>query len=173
MRIEQVSPFRRQSQAALAVAKVNQLDVALIVEVLRGVVRKIKLVFRHDAERADGCQRTAVFAVELIDSIALNDQFALVTARQVEVVHQPVARIVVVPVALVIHARPFVNAIPRTAFARITSSIGHHSVRCCCNLGLSGRRPGRFCEGVVQGRAVAPGRNAAAFRAWSPCEPGL
>jgi Domain of unknown function (DUF6883) len=27
-------------------------------------VRKIELVFRHDAERADGCQRTAVFAVE-------------------------------------------------------------------------------------------------------------
>jgi hypothetical protein len=39
--------------------------------------------FRHDAERADGGQRTAVVAIELVDALAVNDQFPLVAARQV------------------------------------------------------------------------------------------
>jgi hypothetical protein len=55
--------------------------------------------------RADGGQRTAVVAVEFVDSVAVDDQFALVVARQVEVAHQDVARIVFIPVARLVNAR--------------------------------------------------------------------
>lgn len=65
----------------VVVAQVHPLDEPLIVEVLQSVARKIKIVFRHDAKRADGGQRAAVFAVELVDSVAINDQLPLVAAR--------------------------------------------------------------------------------------------
>jgi hypothetical protein len=48
---------------------------------------------RHDTECADGGQRTAVVAIKLVDSIAVNNQFPLVAARQVKVAHQAIARI--------------------------------------------------------------------------------
>ena len=57
MRIEQVSPVSRERQSAVAVAEVNQLDEALIVEVLKGVVRKIEIVLRHNAKCPDDSQR--------------------------------------------------------------------------------------------------------------------
>jgi hypothetical protein len=59
-------------------------------------------VFRHDAERADGRQRAAVFAVKLVHSVAVNDQFPLIATRQIKVVHQSVAGIVWNPVARVV-----------------------------------------------------------------------
>jgi hypothetical protein len=129
VRSEQVSPFRRERQSALAVAEVNQLDEPLRLEALKGVVRKIEIVFRHDAKRADGSQRKAVLAVKLVDSIPVHDQFALVATRQVEVVHQAVARIVVVPVALIVHAWLFVVTVQLAVFARIIpSSVRHRSL---------------------------------------------
>jgi hypothetical protein len=94
-------------------------------------VRKIEIVFRYDAKCADDSQRAAVFSVELVDSIAIDDQFALVAARQVEVAHQAVARIVFIPVAWVVDTRTLVAPIPRAVFARIAPSrIGHGSLRC-------------------------------------------
>jgi hypothetical protein len=83
VRIEQIPPFSRERQSAVAVAQVNQVDEPLIVKVVQGVVRKTEIVFRHDPKRADGGQRAAVFAVELVNSIAVNDQFPLVGPRQV------------------------------------------------------------------------------------------
>jgi hypothetical protein len=90
---------------------------------------------RH-SERADDDQRATVLAVQLVDTVATNDQLALLAARQVEVVHQAVARIVVIPVA-VVYARPFVDTIALAVFARITpSSVRHRpSLRGCCCLG--------------------------------------
>jgi hypothetical protein len=127
VRIEQVSPARRESQSALAVAQVNQVDEPLLVEVLKGVVRKIEIMFRHDPKRTNGGQRAAVFAVELIHSVAVNDEFTLVTARQVEVAHQGVPRIVI-PVARVVHALPFLAVIPNVVFPWIIpSSVRHRS----------------------------------------------
>jgi len=131
VRIEQVSPFRREGHSALTIAQVNQFDEPLIAEALKGVVLKIDLVFRHDAECADGGQRTAVFAVKLVDSIAIYDQLALVATRQVQVAHQAIARILIVSLARGVHARPLITAIPSLVIARITpSSIGHRSLRC-------------------------------------------
>ena len=99
------------------------------------LVVDVEVLFGHDPEGADGGQRAAVLAVQLVDAIAINDQLALLAARQVEVVHQAVARIVVVPVTLVVHARPPVVAIPLAVFARITpSSVRHRPslLGCCC-----------------------------------------
>jgi hypothetical protein len=129
--VEQVSRLSRQGQSAFAVAEIDQLDESLIVKVLKSVVPNIEIVFRYDPKRADSGQRATVFAVEFVDSIPIDDQFPLVAARQVEVAHQTVAWIVLIPVARVVYARPVVAAIPRVEFARITpSSIGHRSLRC-------------------------------------------
>ena len=122
VRIEQVSPFRRERQAALVVAQVHRLDEALVAQVFEGVVVDVEVVFGHDAKGADGGQRAAVFAVQLVDAVTVNDQLALVAARQVEVAHQAVARIVV-PVAFVVHARAAV--LPLVTVARIISRIEH------------------------------------------------
>ena len=65
----------------LAVAQVNKFDEPLIVQVPQSVVRKLEIVFRHDTKRTDRGQRAAVFAVKLVDSIAVDDQFALVAPR--------------------------------------------------------------------------------------------
>ncbi|OFV90267.1 MAG: hypothetical protein A3G76_05675 [Acidobacteria bacterium RIFCSPLOWO2_12_FULL_65_11] len=52
-------------------------------------------------------------------------------ARQVEVVHEPIARIVVVPVAFVVHTRPAVIELPSITVAHVTPSrIGHSRPPC-------------------------------------------
>ena len=86
-------------------------------------MRKIEIVFRHDAKRSDGSQRKAVFTVKLVDSIPVNDQFALVATRQVEVAHQNVTRVVPIPVAWVVHARAAV--LSAVTFARVISRVEH------------------------------------------------
>jgi hypothetical protein len=74
-------------------------------------------------------------------------------------VHQGVVVIVIVPVALVVHARPFVAAVTLAEFARIIPS----SVRYRPSLLLLAvwlvreRRPGSFCEGWFR---EAPRRRA-------------
>jgi hypothetical protein len=103
------------------VAKVNDIDEALIAQVVERLVVDVEVVFGHDPEGADGGQRTAILAIQLVYTVTINDQLALLSARQVEVVHQAVARIVVVPVALVVHARPSV-----AVFTRITPSSVRH-----------------------------------------------
>jgi hypothetical protein len=91
-------------------------------------VWKIEIAFRDDAKRPDSGQRSAVFAVKLVHSVALNNQLALVAARQVEIAHQGVPRIVLVPVARVVHARPLVGGTTGVVLARIVpSSVGHRS----------------------------------------------
>jgi hypothetical protein len=71
---------------------------------VNGALVDIEILFRHDSERADRGERTAVLAIQLVDTIAINDQLALLAAWQIEVVHQTVARIVVGSVTLVVHA---------------------------------------------------------------------
>ena len=169
VRIEQVSPLRCERQSALAVAQVNHLDESLIVEVLQGVVRYIEIMFRHNPKCTDGGQRAAVFAVQLVDSIAVNDQFAFVAARQVDVAHQGLAAIVWIQVAHVVHTRPIVAAIPRVVVARITpSSIGHGSLR-CLRAAVWVVREDALAVAARGGSGRAPSARAfrAAFSAWS------
>ena len=117
MGIEQVTALLREDHTALVVAKVDGLDKPLAAKMVEGVVVDVEVLFGHDTEGADGGQCTAVLAVQLVDTVTFKDQLALLAARQVEVAHQPVARVVVVPVALVVHART-----PVVAFARIVPS---------------------------------------------------
>jgi hypothetical protein len=54
----------------------------------------------------------------------------VVLGSQVVVAHQTFAGIVFIAVARVVHARPFIAAIPRIGITRISSSrIGHGSLR--------------------------------------------
>jgi hypothetical protein len=129
MRIKQVSAVLRQDDSAIVVAEVNGVDQPLIAEVVEGIVVDVEFVLGNDTEGADRGQCSAVLAVQFVDSVTINDQLALLAARQVEVVHQAVARIVVVAVALLVDARPPVVAIPLAVFARIIpSSVRHRSL---------------------------------------------
>jgi hypothetical protein len=167
--IEQVTALLREDHTALVVAKVNGFDEPLVPQMTEGVVLDVEFLFGHNTEGADGGQRAAVLAVQLVDTITIYDQLALLASRQVEVVHQAVARIVVVPVTLIVHARPPVIAIPLNVFARITpSSVRHRPILAWVMVfGLSVKTPWQLLRGLVQGSAEAPGRLAAAFRAWS------
>jgi hypothetical protein len=89
-------------------------------------VRKIEIMFRHDPKRTDGRQRAAVFTVKLVNSVAVNDQLSPVAARLVEIAHQGFPRIVFIPVARVVNARPLVVGISGVVLPRIVpSSVGH------------------------------------------------
>ena len=103
-------------------------------------------MFRHDPKRTGGGQRAAVFAVELVESIAINNQLPLVAARQVEVAHQAIPRIVFIAVARVVHTRPIVAPVPRVVLARITPSSIAPSVACFCWLSVKDARA-VCCEG--------------------------
>jgi hypothetical protein len=109
---------------------INGLNKPLIVEVVEGVARKIQVVFRHDPKRADGGKSPAVFAVQLVHSVAINNQFALVAARQVDIPHQRFPRIVILAVARI--ARP-----PESATACVHKFV--YQRRCSARTCLSGR----------------------------------
>ena len=82
--------------------------------------------------------------------------------------HQTVARVVVLPLALVVDAWSFVVAIPLTVFARITHRASDVAPSLLGALrGLSVKTPWQLLRGVVQESAEAPGRVAAAVSAWS------
>jgi hypothetical protein len=59
-------------------------------------------------------------------AVAVYNQLALLVARHVQVVHQAVARILVVTVALVVHTRALVTAFPLAVVAPITPSSVRH-----------------------------------------------
>jgi hypothetical protein len=81
VRLEQVTSVGCKGEAALALAKLHGLDEPLILKVLKSIARKVQIVFRHDPKRADSGKRPAVFAIQLVHSVAVNDQFALVATR--------------------------------------------------------------------------------------------
>jgi hypothetical protein len=142
------------------------------VEVLKGVVRNIEIMFWHDPKRPDRGQCPAVFAVKLVHSATFNDQFPLITARQVEVAHQAITWVAFIAVARVVHARPIVAGITRVVFARITpSGIGHGTLRCMLSW-VVGEDALAVAARGGSGSAEAPGRIAAAFGAWSYGNPG-
>ena len=143
-------------------------------QVFAGVVVDVEVTLGNNPKGTDRGQRAAVVTVKLIDTVTAHDQLALLTAWQIEVAHQAIPRIVFIPVARVVHVRPFVAEITRVVFARIApSSIGHRSLRCLsAAVGWSVKTPLQLLRGVVQGsadsRVVAP----LAFSAWSFGNPG-
>ena len=122
MRVEKVATVSGEDQTALIVPKIDGLDEPLVAEMMECARVDLEVLFGHDTEGADGGQGTAILAVQFIDSVTIDDQLALLAARQVEVVHQGVAGIRIVPVTLVVHARRFVTMIPVAIFTRIPPS---------------------------------------------------
>jgi hypothetical protein len=77
----------------------------------------VEVLFGHNSERVDGGQRAAVLAVPLVHAVAIHHELAFLAARQVEVPRQGVARIVIIPVAVLVHARPFFIALALAVLA--------------------------------------------------------
>jgi hypothetical protein len=126
VRVEQITPLFREGQAAFVPAKIHALDKAFVAEVAERIVVCVEVLFRHHSERADGGQRTAVLAVQLVDIVAIDNELAFLAARQIEVVNQRVARLVIVSVPLAVDAGAVVAAIPVAVIARIVPSSVRH-----------------------------------------------
>ncbi len=77
------------------------------------------------------------------------------------------------PIALVVHARPIVVAIPLAVLARIIpSSVRHRpSFARVALVGLSVKTPWQCLRGSIQGSAESPRRVSAAINAWSVGDP--
>jgi hypothetical protein len=171
VRVEQIaSPFGK-GEASLVASKVDGLDKAFIAEVAKGFVLGLEVLFGHHSERANGRQRATVLAIQFVDTVAIDNELSFLAARQIQVVHQRVARIVIVSVPLAVNAGPAVAAIPVVVLARNRSIERRTSALLCAQLapvGLSVKTPGSICEGLF---SEAPGRVAAAISAWSeePC----
>jgi hypothetical protein len=164
VRVEQLPAFLREDHTSLVVAKVDDLDEPLVAEMVECVVADVEIVLGHDTNGADDSQCSVVLAVQFVDTVTIKDQLALLAARDVEVAHQTVARVVIVPVALVVHART-----PIIAFAEVVSSgVVHETLPradCCCanvregsraencagrfNVAVEGRIGDRSAQGVV------------------------
>ena len=126
MGVEQITAFFGERQAAFVSAEIHGLDKAFIAEVAERIVVCVEVLVGHDSERADGSQRAAVLAIQLVHTVAVHDQFKLVAARQIQVVHQRVAWIVIVSVPLAVDAGAAVVAIPVVVIARIVPSSVRH-----------------------------------------------
>ena len=122
MRVEQVAPLPRERQATLVIAQVHRLDEALVMQMFERGAIDVEVVLGHDPKGTDGGQRAAVLAVQLVDTVTMQDQLALLAARQVEVAHQALAWIVVA-VPFVVHARAAV--LRPVTVARVISRMEH------------------------------------------------
>jgi hypothetical protein len=138
VRFEQITPVFREGQATFVPAKVDGLDEAFVSELTNGIVVGIEVLFGYDSERADGGQRTAVLAVQLVHTVAIDDELAFVATWKIEVVKQRVTRFVTVSVSLAVDSRADVAATPVVVLARIVPS----SVRHGPSFGHSSRRLG-------------------------------
>ena len=162
--IEQVTALLREDYTALVVAEIDGLDEPLVAEMVERVVVDVEVLFGHDAEGADRGKCAAVLAIQLVDAIAVDDQFARLATRQVKVVHQAVARIVVGPVTLVVHART-----PIVAFAQVIPSGVVHRPSCVllAVVRMCVKAPGQELRGAIQASPWRAGSKTAAPKAWS------
>jgi hypothetical protein len=126
VRVEQIASLFGEGQAAFVLAKVDGLDQAFVAEVADGIVVASEVLFGRHSERADGCQRATVLAIQLVHTVPIDNELAFLASRQIEVPHQGVARIVITPVAVLVHARRFVIAIALAVLARIVPSSVRH-----------------------------------------------
>jgi hypothetical protein len=88
VRVEQIASLLCERQVAFVPAKVDGLDEALVSEMTNGIVVGVEVLFGYDSERADDGQRAAVVAVQLVHTVAVDDELTFLAARQVEVVSQ-------------------------------------------------------------------------------------
>jgi hypothetical protein len=168
--VEQIASLFGEGQAALVATKIDSLDKAFIAEVAERIVVCVEVLFGHDSERANGGESAVVLAVQLVDTIASDNELAFLAARQVEILHQKVARIVTVSVPLPVDAGAAIAAIQIVVLTGIVPSSVRHRPSFGAQLapvGLSVKTPWQCLRGAVQGSAEAPGRVAAAINARS------
>jgi hypothetical protein len=92
----------------------------------------------------------------------------LVTARQVQIAHQAIARIVFITIGCVVHARQFVAEIQRVVLARIIHRASDVAPPCGRSVvALSVKTPWQLLRGVVQQSTRVPGRLPRRSWAWS------
>jgi hypothetical protein len=94
--------------------------------VSEGIVVGVEIVFGHHSERPDSGESAAVLAVQPVHTVAIDDELAVLAARQVELLNQRVARLVIVSVPLAVDAGAAVAAIPVVGLARIIASSVRH-----------------------------------------------
>jgi hypothetical protein len=168
--VEQVATLVRENDRLVVFVERNGPDQTFVAKMLDCVaVRRVvsvnsEFALWHNAERADHSECAAVLAIQLVDAVAVDDQFARLTARQVEVVHQPVARVVVGPVALVVHARTAV-----VAFAWVVPSRVVHKPSCVvlAVVRMCVKAPGQELRGAIQASPWRAGSKIAAPKAGS------
>lgn len=148
VRIEKLAALLRERHAARIVTQIHRLDEPLVAQMAECVVVYVQVVFGRDAEGADDSERTAVFAVQLVYTIAIDDQLSLLAARQIEIAHQTVAWIVVVPVPFVVHV--FATLIASIAVARVISRIKHRCLPTWRCVRLSVKASGQVLRGAIQ-----------------------
>ena len=81
VRVEQIASLFGEGQAAFVAAKVDGPDKAFIAEVAKGIVFGVEVLFGHDSERANGRQRATVLAIQLVDTVAIDNELALLAGR--------------------------------------------------------------------------------------------
>ena len=80
---------------------------------LRVVAEVVKIAFGNDSKRANGRERAALVAVDLVDAVTVAYRSALGPARQVEMLRKDVTWVVFfVPVAIVCTAPAAETALP-------------------------------------------------------------
>jgi hypothetical protein len=128
--VEQIESLFREGQAALVATKIDGFDKAFIAEAAKRIVVRAEVLFGHDSERANGGESAAVLAIQIVHTVAIDNDLALLATRQVEVLHQRVARIVIISVRLAVDAGADVAAIPVVVLARIVPSSVRHGPSC-------------------------------------------
>jgi hypothetical protein len=129
-RVEQIASLFGEGQTTFVPTKVDRLDETFVVEVAKSFVLGGKVLFGYDSERADGGQRTAFLALQLVHTVAIDNELAVLAAWQIEVENQRVAGIVIVSVALAVDSRADVAATPVVVLARIVPSSVRHGPSC-------------------------------------------
>ena len=165
--VEQVPALVREDDGLVVFAERDGPNQTFVAQVVQRVVVRVpitsEITLGDDSERTDGRQGAAVLAIQFVDAVAVDHQLARVAARQVQVVHQAVARIVFRPVTLVIHA-----CTPIIAFARVIPSGIVHSPSCVMRrFGVCVKAPRQELRRAIQASPWRAGPKTAASKAWS------
>jgi hypothetical protein len=172
VRVEQIASLFGESQSAFVASEVHSVNKALVAEMANGRLGRVEVIFRHHSDRANCSQRAAVLAVQLVYPVAIEHELAFIAARQVHVAHQSVTRVVIIPVASVVHARPLVVAIQPAELGRIIpSSVRHKPSLWVAPVGLSVKTPWHCLRALFREsprrRGVSPRRSARGLK--EPC----
>jgi hypothetical protein len=129
IRFEQVSAALCKDDRAVVRAEWTCAQQTFLFEVALGfacvLAAVMEIALGDDAKRANGGEHPAFGAVDLVNTLALPNQFALMAARQVEILHEHVAQVVFLvsvafPGATATAAGPIPRVVPIAVLNRST-----------------------------------------------------